>query len=289
MKHLLKDSQTSCQRLKKEMLRLEHENNMLKVDRENELAQASTRVDEAVKKAEYERDAKIEETRAHQKMRARTEILEQEVAEWQQARNLVQDELDRERRRSEQAIAVMREEVTKVQTKRARNVEKTYAQVLQLKAATDHLSDLLELGPEPKDLKKYVEQTMQEAVYHLQRTLHSKMPKDSEGLDTSRDEGSSLIPMDFDATKLETRALNFKKFRKVTTETVTQVAKAQMKAKDEVIEQLQTKIKGLEGRLEATKDCDLAKEKAEQREQHRMQGELFAAQDRVHALEQEVR
>ena len=49
MKHLLKDSQTSCQYLKKEMLRLEHDNNMLKVDKENELAQASAEVVAAVR------------------------------------------------------------------------------------------------------------------------------------------------------------------------------------------------------------------------------------------------
>ena len=69
--------------------------------------------------------------------------------------------------------------------------------------------------------------------------MHAKLPRDSsESLETSRDGDSRLIPVDFDPTKLETRALNFKKFRKVTNETITLVAQAQLKAKDDVIEQL---------------------------------------------------
>ena len=61
----------------------------------------------------------------------------------------------------------MREEVGKVQSRRARNVEKTYAQVLQMKAAVEHLTDLFELGSEPQDVRKYVEATLHDAVNHL--------------------------------------------------------------------------------------------------------------------------
>ena len=46
-------------------------------------------------------------------------------------------------------------------------MEKTYAQVLQMKAAVEHLTDLFELGSEPQDVRKYVEATLHDAVNHL--------------------------------------------------------------------------------------------------------------------------
>ena len=96
----MKDSQTSCQYLKKENYRLEHDRNMLKVDKDNEIAEIKAELDQTMKQAQQEKEDKIEESRLRQKERVRVEILEQEIGEWQSERDGLLEELDREKARS---------------------------------------------------------------------------------------------------------------------------------------------------------------------------------------------
>lgn len=55
LKHLLKDSQTSAQYLKKESLRLEHERNILAVEKDEREAELNAQLDSVKQEAERER------------------------------------------------------------------------------------------------------------------------------------------------------------------------------------------------------------------------------------------
>lgn len=85
---------------------------------------------------------------------------------------------------------------------------------------------MLELQDAPKELKNYADSTLEAGIKHLLRILCKENTKQPKHLDDSQESSRDydLKAVDFDASKLETRALNFKKFRALTTKTVTHFA-----------------------------------------------------------------